>query len=220
MSLSPADQAKLIKDYNFLAGAFRKQKDQLDDLTSVTEQLKGVIEQAGAAPAYIDQIPGRRVPYIHRVELLVPASSTARAEGRANITQDGPFVVTGIMLLFERTTGPYSSKYYSATTIDLKMAHAAMALGFQTLFDNPVGFDADIQITDTASDRGWQNIAFPSAVCNAENAYTYMLPLSYLADQNTTINIAATPKYVQDYAGTLHVLLLGYKIVQGASYQP
>ena len=220
MSLTPAEQAKLISDYKFLAGAFRKQKKQLDDLSSVTEQLKGVIEQAGAAPAYIDQIPGRRVPYLHRVELLVAANSTARIEGRANITQDGPFVITGIMLLFERTAGPYNSKYYAATTIDLKMAEAVMSLGFQGLFNNPVGFDADIQITDTASDRGWQNIAFPSAICNAENAYTYMLPLSYLADQNTTVNIAATPKFTQDFAGTLHVMLLGYKIVQGASYQP
>ncbi len=212
-----AEEKKFL---NSLAAKARKQEMQLADQGALIDRLQDIIQQNQDAPAFIDQIPGRRVPYLETVEIAVPAHSTARLQGRASISQDGPFVIQAIALFFERTAGPYANAYKPATTVDQKMADQAMQLGNQFIFNNPIGIDFDIEIADTASDRNWQNIGFPSALCAESIGYMYMLPVSYLADANTIVRVYATPKIAQDYAGQLSVVLAGYKIVQGASYQP
>jgi len=216
MPLTPAEQ----KAFAFLQKKARKAEQQLADQGQLLDRLQDIVQQNQDAPAFIDQIPGRRVPYLDPVEITVPANSTQRLQGRASISQDGPFVIQAIALFYERTAGPYALSYKPATTVDQKMADQAMQLGNQFIFNNPIGVDFDIEITDSASDRNWQNIGFPSALCAEAVGYMYMLPVSYLADPNTVIRIYATPKIAQVNAGQLTAVLTGYKIVQGASYQP
>lgn len=216
MSLTPKEEEAL----KYLASKARTSDKRISDLEGLAEQLQSIIKKGQDAPAYIDQIPGRRVPHLGTVEITIPAASTARLEGRFPVAQDGPFVILGIALFYERTAGPYANKYVAATTVNLEMAEAAMQLGSMLIYNNPIGVDFDLEISDTASDREWQNIAFPSALCNEEAGFMYLFPIAYLASTNTIIKVFATPKVQQDFAGRLKVMLLGYKIVTGADYQP
>ena len=205
---------------NALYAQQRKDRQSLADALKVIDELKAMARQSADAPTLISQIPGKRVPYLAQIEITITASSTARAEGTYPVSQDGPFVCTGAAMFWRRTTGAYTGWWGPATTVGQKMAAASQQIGFDTLFDNPIVHSFNVELTDTASDRQWQNQAFASAIFNPENGYMFMWPVQYLFPTNTVAKLAVTPTAAQSVAGVVAVILLGYKIVQGAGYQP
>lgn len=198
----------------------RKDRSQIKDLTQVVEELKSVVQVAADAPKWIEDIPGKRVPYIATIEINVDSGSLTRQEGQYPVTQDGPFVTTGMAMFWTRTSGAYQGYWMPATTFGLKMAHAEMGLGFGGLFDNPCVATFDVEIADSGSDRNWQNIAFASALFNPESGGIYMWPTAYMFATNSVARVYVTPTVAPTTDGTVAVLLLGYKIVQGVAYQP
>lgn len=198
----------------------RVASQKLQSMDQVIQELKSLIRAGADAPKYIENIPGKRVPYIAEIDITIAANSTTRTEGTYPVSQDGPFVATGLAAFWQRTTAPYNGIPGPATTVDLKIAPASQQLGFQNLFDTPVVGSFNFEIADSASDRNWQNQAFSSGILNAANGYMYMFPVSYLFPTNTVARVYVTPTVAQTVAGQVLVLLLGYKIVQGQSYQP
>ena len=198
----------------------KKSQAQSSDLSKIVDELKTLMQTAADAPKWIEDIPGKRVPYIAQIEITITSGSTQRSEGTYAIPQDGAFVNTGIAMFWRRTSGAYQGLWMPATTYGLKMADSSQQLGFGGLFDNPCVASFNGELSDSGSDRQWQNIAFSSALFNPESGGIYMWPSAYLFDTSSVARVYVTPTVAPDTDGVVAVLLLGYKIVQGVAYQP
>jgi len=211
--LPPVDPQKLI---NALMG----QQRRIEGLEKGIDEMKALIRAVNDAPKFIEEIPGRRVPYFATIDIIIAANSTAKAEGTYSVSTDGPFVCTGIAMFFQRTVAPYEGQWGPASTYDLKMAPASQQLGFNFLFDTPVVGSFDVEIAESGADRNWQNNPFASALFSQEEGGVYVLPASNLFARAGVVTVRVTPTLVQPVAGKVQIILLGYKVVQGDTYQP
>lgn len=184
------------------------------------QEMKSLLEAAGDAPKYIENMPGKRVPYMAGISITIAANSAARAEGTFTVSRDGPFVVTALQMSWMRTSGAYAGWWGPATTFDSRIAPASQQLGLGGIFDQIMVHSFDCEIADKGSDRNWQNIAFASTLFSPQAGGIYGLPVSYLFDTNSVAEVKVTPTAPQNVSGKVLVELLGYKIVQGSTYQP
>jgi len=198
----------------------RKDRAAQAELIKQISEMRSLLEAAGDSPKYIENIPGKRVPYMAGISIVIAASSTTRAEGTYTVSRDGPFVITAIQMSWQRTTGAYTGWWGPASTFDMRIAAASQQLGLAGIFDQIVVHSFDVEIADKGSDRNWQNIAFASTLFSPQAGGIYGLPVSYLLDTNSVAEVKVTPTAAQSVAGRVLVELLGYKIVQGSSYQP
>jgi hypothetical protein len=203
-----------------LYGQQRKDRADLAKLNSALQEMRSLLEAAGDAPKYIENMPGKRVPYMAGISITIDANSTARAEGTYTVSRDGPFVVTALQMSWQRTSGAYTGWWGPATTFDMRIAPATQNMGLGYLFDQVVVHSFDVEIADKGSDRNWQNIAFASTLFSPQAGGIYGLPISYLFDTNSVAEVKVTPTAAQAVSGKVLVELLGYKIVQGSTYQP
>jgi hypothetical protein len=196
-----------------LARKLDKQENEIGD-------LRALLSAAADTPQFIDQLPGRRVPYFAEEELTIAANSTARAEAQHNVSADGPFVCTGIAAFYKRTEGPYKGIAGPVTAVDARIAEAGQNLGLAYVFDQPHAISGDFEIIDRGSDRQWQNRPIASALLGVDVGGMYVLPIANLFGTNSSITMAFTPGIALPYAGVIQMILCGYKIVQGQNYQP
>lgn len=189
-------------------------------------QLTALQKATADAPKWIEQIPGRRVPYKAVIDLPVLANSGAKVDGVYNVSQDGPFVLTGIGLFYKRMNppspeppDPFAGIWGYATAAHARLLDTHPAEGFLGL-DQPHVTSGGLQITDRGSDRQWQNKEIPSALFSAEAGGIYVEPVACLFERDSVIEASFTPGVVVDYPGLVECVLCGYKIVQGQSYQP
>lgn len=214
------NEAALLSKLNALYADARKRADEVQTLKRSQEELTALLRRVSDAPKWIEEIPGKRSPYIAGVEITIAASSTSRAEGTLNIGTDGPFTVTGLAMFFQRTSAPYNGGWAPATTVEARMAAATQGVGFQYLYDQPVLGSFDIEVLESGADRNWQNIAFASALFSPAAGCVYVLPVSTLVGRASTLTVRVTPTIEQSVAGKVGFYFLGYKIVQGDTYQP
>lgn len=184
------------------------------------DQLMALQKAATDAPKWIEQLPGRRVPFHAPINLSITADSTSQVTGTYSVTEDGPFVVTGIAAFFKKTSGAYAQIWGHATASCAKISQVSQQHGYQYLYDQPNLISGDIAITDRGSDRKWESADVSSALYSPEGGGAYVLPISCLFARNSVIEVAFTPNPSIPYTGTVQIILLGYKIVQGANYQP
>lgn len=184
------------------------------------DELRALMQAAASVPKHIEDIPGVRVPWQGIIDIIIPASSSSRAEGTLTLSSDGPYVVTGLALFWRRTSGAYQGHWTHATTAGLKIAPASQQLGFSFLFDQPLvaSFDVEIEVTD--SGRNWQNMPFSSALFNPMTGGAYIFPAAHLLGTNAIVKVHVTPTVTQTVSGIVQAIFLGYKIVQGPVYQP
>lgn len=203
-----------------LYGQQRQDRATIAKLTSSVQEMRSLLEAAGDAPKYIENIPGKRVPYMAGISITIDENSTARAEGTYTVSRDGPFVCTAIQMSWQRTSGAYTGWWGPASTFDLRIAPASQQLGLGGLFDQVIVNSFDVEISDKGSDRNWQNIPFASTLFSPQAGGIYGLPVSYLFDTNSVAEVKVHPNAPQEVSGKVLIELLGYKIVQGSSYQP
>lgn len=100
------DLQNLVKSANYAATTARQALDmaqtdrrQLVDLTANAQKLAQTMAQVsaqrtGGNPAlqYVENIPGRRVPFDELVAIPIGANITSELQGSITINQDGPFV--------------------------------------------------------------------------------------------------------------------------------
>lgn len=198
----------------------RKDREAMAQMQKALDEQKSLLESAGDAPKYIENIPGKRVPYMAGISITIEASSTTRAEGTYTVSRDGPFVITSLQMSWRRTSGAYQGWWGPASTFDMRIAPASQQLGLGGIFDQIVVHSFDVEVADKGSDRNWQNIAFASSLFSPQAGGIYGLPVSYLLDTNSVCEVKVTPNAAQTVSGVVLVELLGYKIVQGSTYQP
>lgn len=207
-------------DLNTLIAALRAANSKIKTLEKGTEEIKALLQKQADAPRWIEDIPGRRVPFTGVIELTIAANSTSRVEGVLTLSTDGPFVCTGIAMFFQRTTGSYSGEWGPATTFDARIAAANAQFGFDTLYDQVNIGSFDVELSEAGSDRNWQNASFASALFSPQSGGVYVLPVANVFGRSSVVSAKVTPGVVQTVAGKVQILLLGYKIVQGDVYQP
>lgn len=207
-------------DLNTLIAALRAANTKIKTLEKGTEEIKNLLQKQADAPRWIEDIPGRRVPYTGVIDLTIAANSTSRVEGVLTLSTDGPFVCTGVAMYFQRTAGSYDGCWGPATTFDARMAAANAGDGFENIFDQPHIGSFDVELSEAGSDRNWQNSAFASALFSPQSGGVYVLPVANVFGRSSVVSAKVTPSVAQTVAGKVQVLLLGYKIVQGDVYQP
>lgn len=191
-------------------------KSQKQDAT--IEQMMELLAGAADAPKYIQNINGRRVPFWAPVEITIAAGSTSKAEAQFTVSQDGPFVITGIGVWFRATEGPYPI-WGPGNTARAAISEVSQHHGYGRLLNQPHCISCDIEMTDQGSGRVLQERAITSAAFNSSEG-PLPLSLEYLLEPNSVLKVSATPTLGTLYAGTIQVVLFGYKIVQGPAYQP
>jgi hypothetical protein len=201
-----------------IKGLAAKAKTQEAQLNQLLALQKASVD----APKWIEQIPGRRVPFWGIIDLTISADSTAKVDGTYSVTEDGPFVVTGVALFFKKTSGSYAGIYGYANAAGSRIASGSTGMqhGYQYLTDQPWVISGSLQIADRGSDRNWQNKEVSSALFSPEAGGVYVLPTACLFDRNSVIEVGFTPGVSIPYSGSVQCVLLGYKIVQGQNYQP
>lgn len=207
-------------DANGIAAALRHSQNDVNQLKQVISQIQGWMQGMANVPQWIEDIPGKRSPYFEVIEISFSANSTAKKEGTAAISTDGPFVCTGIALFFQKTDGSYSGIWGPATAFGAKIALTSQQHGFERLFDQPNCSSFTVEITAHGADRLWQSQGVASALYAPEAGGAYMLPASHLFGRNSTIRLAATPDVSMPYATKLQGVFLGYKIIQPTAVQP
>lgn len=210
---APVDPQKLV-------AALMASQRRIEGLEKGIDEMKAMLRSVSDAPKWIEEIPGRRVPYFATIDITIAASSTSKVEGTFTVSTDGPFSCIGIAMFFQRTSAPYNGMWAPATTVDAKIANASQQLGFNYLFDSPLMGSFDVEIAESGSDRNWQNNAFASALFSANTGGVYVLPIANLFGRSSVATVRVTPTVAQTVAGKVQVILLGYKIVQGDTYQP
>ena len=212
--------ATLEQQLAALYGQQRSDRAAMAKMAAQMNEMRSLLESSGDAPKYIENMPGKRVPYMAGISITIGANSTSRAEGTYTVSRDGPFVVTALQMSWQRTSGAYTGWWGPATTFDARIAPASQQLGLGGLFDQVFVHSFDVEIADKGSDRNWQNIAFASTLFSPQAGGIYGLPISYLFDTNSVCEVKVTPTAEQAVSGKVLVELLGYKIIQGSSYQP
>jgi hypothetical protein len=212
--------ATVGQQLNALYAQQRQDRETISELTRNISELKALMDASIDSPRYIEDIPGKRVPYMAGISITISANSTSRVEGTFTVSRDGPFIVTALHMAWARTTGAYQGWWGPATTYDMRIAANTPQMGLDYLFDQVVVHSFDVEIADKGSDRNWQNIAFASSLFSPQMGGIYGLPVSYMFDTNSVCEVRVTPNAAQAVAGKVLIELLGYKIVQGSGYQP
>ncbi len=104
-------RAEMAQGVNRAAGGLRKYTDdqllkidgRLDELSRATNGL--MMSQSGgtrdSGVRLIEDIPGRRVPYVLLVDIPIGTDATSVLEGSVTISQEGPFVAVRRMATFQ-----------------------------------------------------------------------------------------------------------------------
>lgn len=188
-------------------------------------QLTALQKAVADAPKWIEQIPGRRVPFNAVIDLRIERDSTSKVDGTYHVSEDGPFVVTAIALFYKRLEDTEEGAQLSgvwgyATATDARVrTNYPTVVGYAEM-DIPHVTSGSLQIADRGSDRVWQNKELSSALFSPSAGGVYVLPIACLFERNSVIEASFSPSRAVSYLGLVQTILLGYKIVQGLSYQP
>lgn len=201
-----------------LVAALRKSQGEIAGLKQGMAEIQALLAKNANAPRWIEDIPGKRVQFYGIIDVPINANSLSRVEGSYSVSTDGPFVINAIGMFFQRTTGPLAGVWAPVSMIENKIESAGT--GFLGIYDQPVVGSFDVEFAESGSDRNWQNSAFSSALFTPAVGGVYVLSVAALIGRSALVMVRITPSVQQSYDGKVQVLLLGYKIVQGDSYQP
>jgi hypothetical protein len=204
-------------DQAFLA-ALRKNQGEVQALKQGMAEIQALLAKNANAPRWIEDIPGKRVQFNAIIDVLIAGNSLSRIEGSYSVSTDGPFVVAGIGMFYQRVAGPFAGVWAPATMTENKIQPAGT--GFLGIYDQPVVGSFDVEFAESGSDRNWQNSAFSSGIFAPAVGGVYVLPVAALLGRSALVMARVTPSVQQAYNGKVQILLLGYKIVQGDSVQP
>jgi hypothetical protein len=113
----------------------------------------------------IEDIPGRRVPYVLAVDIAINNNTTSQREASVTISQEGPFVAVRRMAIFQSA--------YEFQTTDPETGQVSRFTGRSFGRYRPVHSAGDLMdsqhnaIADTAT-WFWQNLANPSVAVGTE----------------------------------------------------
>lgn len=184
------------------------------------KQLLEVVRRSTDAPKWVEEMSGRRTPHMGIAELTIVADSTSRVSDTVEISEDGPFIMLGIAGYFRKTSGAYQGWWGPINAYDARIAAVTQGVGSAFLYDQPNLISGTVEITDQGSGRLMQDNAVASALWSPQAGGVYTLPTGYHVPRSSVILCQFTPNPSVPYSGVVQIVLLGYKIVQGAPFYP
>lgn len=110
-------QARMAAQMKALMGRYKQASQQVEDQSIEMKRLKAAVRKAAERIRYIEDIPGKRVPYFLQFQINIPGPTTptttiagTRLSDAKVVSQDGPFVCTTYLSAFLMKTyslGPY-----------------------------------------------------------------------------------------------------------------
>jgi len=201
--------ADVIAKFNQMAGLYRQMQDRVNQLVGMVNALQS---RPTTVQEEIDAIPGRRIETRLGGEVVFTAADAGKRSLPINIlvSQDGPFIMTHypIATWYPSNTG--------ATNFGRWRPVRSYPLPTQQLTTDII--DIKYELTDGGSQRLLQNVASSPVLSTADNIVPCPIPTQWQAAST----IVFTPTYVSitfnttgtaTTEGTLHVDLVGYRIV-------
>lgn len=197
----------------------REHSDLKSKLTELEQKF--ALEKGTVQARYIEDIPGKRVPYLYgvNIEFATAATAPARTTGTITISQDGPFVAVDIWVTWRVTlTGDANiGRYFPVSSGD---PHSGVVLvvagaGNDTFRDDMVDFLIDF--TDAGADRQLQNIPIPGHFFQDR---PLRLNVPWFLERNSAVTVGVSQLRGIDSTGILNINLVGYRILQPIDYRP
>lgn len=200
----------------------------MEVLTELKESRKG---RQGVVPRFIEDIPGKRVPYtwVITAPFTSAISNQTRVSGNATLSEDGPFVITQYTPLWQVTT-------ISASNSDASIENAFLPPGRLPFLIRNVGgalpampcdiIDFTIALQLSGGDRLWQNTDAPAIkYYDAQTSSTYV-GIPGLVERNETMTVSVTAQTSGTATdapgaaarGTFWWVMDGYKILRPIDY--
>src|SRR3990167_8493044 len=216
----PPDVGQMIANYDRM---LREMRGEVTDLQKQIADLIGK-EDGKLAPRYIEDIPGKRVPYWWVISISIDSaiSDGARWSGAATLSQDGPFVINSTRA-FWRVTTQSASADADVSRAFAPVSRYPMLLAAATaapVIDRDI-IDWFFAIQLSGGDRLWQNSDMPGAVFATQGNRPEYFGMPGWVERNDTMTIQATASISSTAAnapdtscrGTLYIVHSGYKIL-------
>lgn len=199
-----------------VAALLRSHKKAIESQSAQISQLHAYIEQIGQRPKTIqesiDEIPGRRMEGTLTGEVTFTAADVGQRARpiTMQVSQDGPFIMTHYPLVLWRPTAPNNTTNYNrwrpVTTYPLPTQEVGTDI-----------IDLLYELNDAGAQRLTQNEPRGPLFSRPDNIVPCPLPTMW--QQNAAIVFQPTylaltwDSAVPPTEGTLHVDLIGYRIV-------
>lgn len=193
--------------------------DLKNKLTKLEQEF--ALEKGTVQARYIEDIPGKRVPYLYgvNVEFATAATAPARTTGTITVSQDGPFVAVDIWCTWRVTlTGDANiGRFFPVSSGDPHSGVVLVVAGAanDTFRDDMVDFLIDF--TDAGADRQLQNIPIPGHLFQDR---PLRLNVPWFLERNSAVTVGVTQLRGIDSTGIFSVEMHGYKIIAPIDYRP
>ena len=199
-----------------LSAAIRVLDKRSGQLTSLVQQQAALIAELQSRPRTIteeiDQIPGRRIETVLSGEVVFDVTDTGK---RGNpiliqVSQDGPFVMTHYPMALWRPTLPTT-----ATNFERWRPVSTYPLPDQVVDTDII--DLMYELQDGGSQRNFQNAPRGPLLSRPDNVVPCAVPTLWSPNSAIafypTYNSLTWDSQIPPTQGTLHVDLIGYRIV-------
>lgn len=199
-----------------ISAALRILDKRSSQLTSVVQQQAALIAELQSRPRTIteeiDQIPGRRIETVLSGEVVFDITDEGK---RGNpiliqVSQDGPFVMTHYPMALWRPTLP-------TTATNFERWRPISTYPLPTQVDGTDIIDIMYELQDGGSQRNFQNAPRGPLLSRPDNVVPCAVPTLWSPNSAIaffpTYNKLTWDSTVPPTQGTLHVDLIGYRIV-------
>jgi hypothetical protein len=206
----------LEQNLSKISAALRILDTRSSKLQTIVQQQAGIIAELQSRPRTIteeiDQIPGRRIETVLSGEVTFTATDEGKRGNPVliQVSQDGPFVMTHYPMVLWRPTAPTN-----ATNYERWRPVSTYPLPDQVVDTDII--DLMYELQDGGSQRNFQNAPRGPLLSRPDNVIPCAVPT--LWSPNSAIGFYPTyNKLTWDGStppteGTLHVDLIGYRIV-------
>lgn len=224
-------QGYSVADYE---GALRQLGTELSSVKGDLARMQSQ-NDTKLAPRFIEDIPGKRVPYWWLITVAIDSaiSDGARWTGSSTLSQDGPFVITSTRVFWRVTTAStgtndhFIRSFLPPCKLPFLIAgtSAAAATSYEDAkLQDVVDWFLSIQVA--GGGRLWQNSNIPAPVFTTDGVRPEYLGIAGWIERNDTMTIEATATVSTTAAaapdsaarGTLYVVHTGYKILRPIDY--
>lgn len=206
---------KLAEQVGALQAEIGKRDGRLADM----EKKLAEVTSSAEHPFYVEQIPGKRVPYWAVIGITIPAQSTSRTSGIHTLSMDGPFVATDIFANFLPASGGGANanavnrwRGPSSDEPETELAANTFSLDVPDFF---------WELEDAGSNRARQNLPIPSAVFSHGRVNLGEFGVGDFFERSSVIRVWITPTRLMGSSGTygtLWVTLKGFKILVSQAF--
>jgi hypothetical protein len=193
-------------------GTLQAKLSDRDKRLAALEKKLEEIRRSRERPYYIEDVPGKRVPFFAVITFPVPfvTINDHRAVGIHTLSMDGPFVATDLYGVFLPTSSV--NRFKNPSSDEPENEFTANSFSVDVL-------DFLWELEDAGGGRYQQNLPVPSAILSHGRVNLGELSIGGFYERQGVIRIWITPSQGFDGDGTLYMILKGFKILVSQSFE-